>query len=76
MNQSQGKTELKREGFADGTALVTYADGSQLILESRLARHVALREARAVNYNDPPPAPQPPPARCRPEPSLSNHADR
>ncbi len=51
------KPGVKREEFADGSALVTYKDGSQLILESNLAKGVPLREGRAANYNEPPPPP-------------------
>ena len=51
------RIEVKREEFADGSALLTYSDGSQLILESNLAKQAVAREGRAVNYNEPPPAP-------------------
>jgi hypothetical protein len=49
------KAAPRREQFADGSALVTYADGSQLILESDLAQAIVSREAKTVNYKDPPP---------------------
>jgi hypothetical protein len=54
--RSEGNAEARREEFADGSALVTYLDGSVLILESALASAAVLREARSVNYNEPPPA--------------------
>lgn len=56
MREQSGRVESQREEFADGSALVTYADGSQLILESRLARQAVIREERSSSYNDPPPA--------------------
>jgi hypothetical protein len=49
--------ETTREEFPDGSALVTYQDGSVLILESKLAKGCALREGRRANYNDPAPSP-------------------
>jgi hypothetical protein len=52
------RREKHREQFRDGSALVTYEDGSILILESNLAKHLSLRETRPINYNDPPPPPQ------------------
>jgi len=52
--QTHGR-EVQREDFADGSALVTFEDGSVLILESKLAKPSVLREGRPVNYNDPPP---------------------
>jgi hypothetical protein len=57
VTEQAGKAESTRVEFADGSALVTYTDGSQLILESRLARQAALREGRGVSYNEPPPPP-------------------
>jgi len=57
------RPELQREEFPDGSAIVTYADGSTLIIEGNLARTSAMREGRAVNYNDPPPLPSQKPAR-------------
>ena len=57
MSEQPDRTEVKREEFADGSALVACQDGSQLILESKLARQVALRERREVNYGSPPPPP-------------------
>ncbi len=41
--RSEGNAEASREQFADGSALVTYPDGSMLILESDLARVGATR---------------------------------
>ena len=49
--------EGTREDFADGSSMVTYPDGSFLIIETGLAKHSVLRETRPVNYNDPPPSP-------------------
>jgi len=59
MNKHNNRQEAGREEFPDGSALVTYSDGSALIVESTLARESVLREGSPVNYNDPPP---PPPA--------------
>jgi hypothetical protein len=59
MNPAQSKrNESTREEFPDGSALVTYADGSMLIVESDLATITALRESGSFNYNDslPPPS--------------------
>jgi hypothetical protein len=56
-DRSDGKAEASREQFTDGSALVTYRDGSMLNLESDLARESVLRESRPVNYNEPPPPP-------------------
>jgi len=57
--------EIRREEFTDGSAIVTYADGSMLVLESNLARGPVLAEphllSRRVNYNDPSPPPSPTP---------------
>jgi len=50
------KPAVHREQFADGSALVTYPDGSVLILESDLARELVFQESRPVNYNEPAPA--------------------
>lgn len=61
-----GNAEASREEFADGSALVTYPDGSVLILESELAKAAVMGEGRPVNYNDPPPPP--------PERPLSHEA--
>jgi hypothetical protein len=47
----------RREQFPDGSALVTYADGTMLIVESTLAKATPLREGRPVNYHEPPPPP-------------------
>jgi hypothetical protein len=46
-----------REEFPDGSALITYQDGSLLILESSLARTTMLREGKSVSYSEPPPPP-------------------
>ena len=40
--------------FPDGSALITYLDGSMLILESNLAKESVWHESGPVNYNDPP----------------------
>jgi len=55
----RGSGSAVREEFADGSAVITYANGTMLILESRLSKACVVQEGRAVNYNDPPP---PPPA--------------
>jgi hypothetical protein len=55
--ESNRKTEACREQFADGSAVVTYPDGSMLILESDLARESVLQEGRPVSYNKLPPPP-------------------
>ncbi len=52
---NQVNVKPKRKRFADGSAVVTYPDGSQLILESALAKSVVLRAGGPVNYNEPPP---------------------
>ncbi len=57
MSNQASKRKPKREKFPDGSALVTYPDGSVLILESDLAKETALREARPANYNEKPPPP-------------------
>jgi hypothetical protein len=57
MSKQADRVEARREEFADGSALVTYPDGSQLIIESSLAKQVVLRENRQVNYSEPPPPP-------------------
>jgi len=54
-NRRKARTEASREQFADGSALVTYPDGSMLILESELAREAVFMEGCPVNYNEPPP---------------------
>jgi len=46
---------VKRQEFPDGSAIVTYADGGILIVETELAREAVLQDSRSVNYNDPPP---------------------
>lgn len=57
MEQSQDKSKASREEFPDGSALVTYPDGSMLIRESALARESVAQESRPVNYSEPPPPP-------------------
>ena len=47
-----------RKQFADGSTLVTYPDGSTLIVESNLAKESVVHETSPVNYNDPPPPPR------------------
>jgi len=54
-HSSSTNPEGTREEFPDGSALVTYPDGSVLILESELAKVSGLRDGSPVNYNDPPP---------------------
>ena len=61
MSSHNNKQTAQREEFPDGSALVTYPDGTVLIVESELARAAVMGEGRAVNYNDPPP---PPPERA------------
>lgn len=51
-NQANAKPGKKR--FADGSVVLPYPDGSQLILESALAGSAVLCEARPVGYNEPP----------------------
>ena len=48
---------VRREQFGDGSTLVTYPDGSVVILESDLAKLAVMRAGRPVNYNDAPPPP-------------------
>ena len=49
---SQGNAEASREQFADGSALVTCPNGSQLILESALAKSAVLCEgSREISTN-------------------------
>jgi hypothetical protein len=56
--REQGKTqETRREEFRDGSAVLTYPDGSVAIIESRLAKESVLRDTRPVNYNAPAPPP-------------------
>jgi hypothetical protein len=57
MSTGPNRKEVRREQFSDGSALVTYQDGSMLILESNLAKEGIAGERRSVNYNDPPPPP-------------------
>ena len=56
--KQQQKGKIKREDFADGSALLTYKDGSQLILETDLAKNQVINENRKVDYNSPPPPPK------------------
>ena len=49
MTRRENRQELQREEFSDGSALVTYADGRTLIIESNLAKTSAMGEARPVN---------------------------
>ena len=58
--QRTSKTEARprRQRFADGSAVVTYRDGSVLILESALAKPTVLRERGPVDYRKPPPPAQ------------------
>ena len=47
----QPKTGPVREQFSDGSALVTYPDGTQMILESDLAKAMdGLQERQTVSY--------------------------
>ena len=57
MTKKSSRQEARREEFPDGSALVTYQDGSMLIVESKLAKGSALRETRVLSYDDPPPPP-------------------
>ena len=57
MTKKNNRQEAKREEFPDGSPLVTYQDGSMLIVESKLAKGSALRETRVLSYVDPPPPP-------------------
>jgi hypothetical protein len=62
LSRNKSVHEAKRELFADGSALITYADGSMLIIESDLAKHSALKEEThgksEINYADSPPPPK------------------
>ena len=56
--RNQLKKQLpEREEFPDGSALVTFPDGSMLIEETKLAKSMALRQSRPANYDEPPPPP-------------------
>jgi hypothetical protein len=56
--RNQIKKQLPgREELPDGSALVTFPDGSMLIVESKLAKSMALRQSRPANYDEPPPPP-------------------
>ena len=50
---NQASAKPRRRQFADGSAVMTYPDGSQLILGSALAKSGVLCEGRPVNYNEP-----------------------
>jgi hypothetical protein len=63
MSQPQSSEETKREEFPDGSAIITYADGTMVILETRHARETSLRGSHPADYGDPPP---PPPGRTPP----------
>jgi hypothetical protein len=65
MSNQGNRKEASREQFTDGSALVTYQDGSVLLLESSLAKVSNLQETRSITYNDPPPAAREP--KDRPE---------
>jgi hypothetical protein len=56
MSKPASKRELQREEFSDGSAL-TYADGSMLIIETKLAKQAVMRERTTVKYADVPPVP-------------------
>jgi hypothetical protein len=46
----QPKAEASREDFADGSAILTFPGGSQLIIESDLAKVRPAGERRPVSY--------------------------
>jgi hypothetical protein len=48
---------VKREDFRDGSAVLTYEDGSMLILESKLAKTMVFQAGRRAHYDKPPPPP-------------------
>ncbi len=58
MNSNANRSEAQREEFPDGSAIVTYVDGSMLIVESKSAKATVLSESRSVTYDDPPPPPR------------------
>lgn len=68
MSTGPNRKAAHREQFRDGSALVTYQDGSVLILETDLAKDAVLGETRPANYYDPPP---PPPRSTIPSPTAS-----
>jgi hypothetical protein len=43
----------RRKQFPDGSAIITYSGGTQAILETKLAKPSALREAKPANYRTP-----------------------
>ena len=51
-SQGQGyaKAKPRRKQFADGSAIITYPDGTRAILECSLAKPAALHQENAVNY--------------------------
>jgi hypothetical protein len=42
----------RRVEFADGSAVVTYPDGSKVILESTLAKSTVLSEGPSIRYRN------------------------
>ena len=54
MKTKRKKPAARRENFSDGSAVVTYPDGSMLILESDLAKPGVLCEGRPVSYSKTP----------------------
>ncbi len=44
------KAKPRRKQFADGSAIITYPDGTRAILESSLAKPAALHQENPVNY--------------------------
>jgi hypothetical protein len=46
------ESKPRRQQFADGSAIVTYPDGTRAILESSLAKPVALHQEKPVNYRN------------------------
>ena len=55
MSTEANRKEVRREQFRDGSALVTYEDGSMLIRESDLAKEAVGQALLPVTHNDPPP---------------------
>jgi hypothetical protein len=51
---NQANMKPRRKRFADGSAVVTYPDGSRLILESALAKSAVLCEGGPVSYSQSP----------------------
>jgi hypothetical protein len=48
MNNQPNRKEINREQFADSSALITYQDGSVLLLESSLPKVSELRETHGI----------------------------